>query len=157
MASASRVGRDECRLSLSSPRPADAIGSRINAALKCLRAQPSRKIQATGALQKDSTPGARSVLIFGVADPVPVKPGRQDHDSEASNSSTSMKCIKCEKEARAVCQFCGGGVCAEHISEQRFVTGYTSVGGLLSLKDNALSVEDAAWCGVCHPEYHRSA
>lgn len=67
-----------------------------------------------------------------------------------------MKCIKCEKEARAVCQFCGRAVCAEHISERRFVCGFTSVGGLFSFKDNAFSVEDAVWCGLCHPEYQRS-
>jgi len=68
-----------------------------------------------------------------------------------------MKCIKCENEARAVCQFCGRAVCAEHIAEKRFVTGFTSPGGILSFQDNALSVDDAVWCGICHPYYHRSA
>jgi hypothetical protein len=67
-----------------------------------------------------------------------------------------MKCIKCENEARAVCQFCGRAVCQEHISEQRFVSGYTSLGGIWSSTDNAFSVDDAVWCGMCHPEYHRS-
>ena len=61
-----------------------------------------------------------------------------------------------ENEARAVCQFCGRAVCEVHIQEQRFVTGFASFGGIWSLKDNAVSVEDAVWCGVCHPEYQRS-
>ena len=68
-----------------------------------------------------------------------------------------MKCIKCEKEARAVCQFCGRAVCETHLQEQRFVSGYTSIGGIWSTRDNAVSVDDAVWCGECHPEYQRSA
>jgi hypothetical protein len=52
---------------------------------------------------------------------------------------------------RAVCQFCGRAGCAEHIQKRRFVTGFTSAGGLRSFKDNAVSVEDAVWCGMCHP------
>ncbi len=67
-----------------------------------------------------------------------------------------MKCSKCEKEARAVCQFCGRAVCEAHIEAQRFVTGFTSVTGMLST-NNAVSVEDAVWCGTCHPLYHRSS
>jgi hypothetical protein len=27
------------------------------------------------------------------------------------------------------------------------------VGGIWSFKDNAFSVDDAVWCGLCHPEY----
>ena len=68
-----------------------------------------------------------------------------------------MKCIKCEKEARAVCQFCGRAVCEEHLQQKRFVSGYTSIGSIWSTTDNAVSVEDAVWCGECHPEYQRSA
>lgn len=68
-----------------------------------------------------------------------------------------MKCIKCEEEASAVCQFCGRAVCAKHIEQQRFVSGFTSVGGLWSFKDNALSVEDAVWCGICHPSFQRTS
>jgi len=67
-----------------------------------------------------------------------------------------MKCIKCENEARAVCQFCGRAVCADHIQTQRFVSGFSSFGGILSFSDNALSVHDAVWCGICTPSYHRS-
>ena len=68
-----------------------------------------------------------------------------------------MKCIHCEKEARAICQFCGRAVCEEHIQEKRFATGFASFGGLFSAKDNALSLEDAVWCGKCHVQYERSA
>ena len=67
-----------------------------------------------------------------------------------------MKCIKCDEEANAVCQFCGRAVCKEHILQQRFVTGFTGAGGILSFKDNAVAVEDAVWCGLCHLEYKRS-
>ena len=68
-----------------------------------------------------------------------------------------MKCIQCEEAARAVCQFCGRAVCDKHIDQKRFVSGFTSVGGMWSFKDNAFSVEDAVWCGTCHPEYHASS
>ena len=68
-----------------------------------------------------------------------------------------MKCITCDKDAHAVCQFCGRAVCKEHIQEKRFVSGYTSLGGILSSTDNAFSIEDAVWCGGCHPEYQRSS
>jgi hypothetical protein len=67
-----------------------------------------------------------------------------------------MKCIQCEKEARAICQFCGRAVCEDHISKQRFVSGYTSSGGILSFTDNGVSVPDAVWCGQCQPEFHRT-
>ena len=67
-----------------------------------------------------------------------------------------MKCITCDNEARAVCQFCGRAVCADHIQPRRFVSGYASVGGIFSFSDNAVSVDDAVWCGLCHPEYHSS-
>jgi len=68
-----------------------------------------------------------------------------------------MKCIRCDQEARAVCQLCGRAVCAEHISERRFVSGFTSKGGWWSLGENAVEVRDAVWCGLCHPEYRGTA
>ncbi|MCX6967814.1 MAG: hypothetical protein NTZ46_08575 [Verrucomicrobia bacterium] len=64
-----------------------------------------------------------------------------------------MKCIHCEEEARAVCKFCGHAVCKEHIQQGRFVSGYTTPGHWLSRTANAVSVDDAVWCGLCHPEY----
>jgi hypothetical protein len=54
-----------------------------------------------------------------------------------------MKCIACEKEARAICKFCGRAVCEEHILEKRYVTGFTSAGGILSFSNNGLSIEKA--------------
>ncbi|MDD5350765.1 MAG: hypothetical protein PHQ12_11195 [Chthoniobacteraceae bacterium] len=67
-----------------------------------------------------------------------------------------MKCIHCEEEAQAVCQFCGRAVCKKHLSTGRFVSGFTSVGGVLSFTNNGVSVDDAVWCGLCHPEYRRT-
>jgi hypothetical protein len=68
-----------------------------------------------------------------------------------------MKCIKCDNEANAICKFCGRAVCDQHIQARRFATGFTAVGGMLSATANAFSVEDAVWCGTCHPQYHRSS
>ncbi len=64
-----------------------------------------------------------------------------------------MKCIKCEKEARAVCQLCGRAVCEDHIEEKRFASGFSAPGGIFTFKYNAVSLNDAVWCGLCHPEY----
>jgi hypothetical protein len=65
-----------------------------------------------------------------------------------------MKCIKCDKDAKAICQFCGRAVCEDHIQTKRFVSGYSSVGSAWNLTANAISVDDAVWCEICHPEYH---
>lgn len=67
-----------------------------------------------------------------------------------------MKCFSCEREARAICKFCGRAVCKKHLAERRYVTGYTGVGGMLSFTDNGLSIEDAVWCQQCHPEPKRT-
>jgi hypothetical protein len=67
-----------------------------------------------------------------------------------------VKCIRCERVARAVCQFCGRAVCEDHIATRRFVFGYTSLGGVFASTDNGLSVGDAVHCGLCHPEFRRS-
>ena len=67
-----------------------------------------------------------------------------------------MKCTQCDDDAKAICQFCGRAVCDKHIQTKRFVSGFTSVGGMLSATDNAFSVDDAVWCGTCHPKYQRS-
>lgn len=68
-----------------------------------------------------------------------------------------MKCSKCDDEAKAICKFCGRAVCKLYIQTKRFATGFTSVAGMLSAADNALCVDDAVWCGMCHPKYHRSS
>jgi hypothetical protein len=64
-----------------------------------------------------------------------------------------MKCVKCGEEGAAVCKFCGRVVCAEHIQESLFVTGYSAKSGWWSMTENAVRVADAVSCGVCHPEY----
>jgi hypothetical protein len=65
-----------------------------------------------------------------------------------------MKCIECEQDARAVCQFCGRAVCESHIQTRRFVSGFSGKAGFWNMGQNAVSVEDAVWCGKCKPEYH---
>ena len=67
-----------------------------------------------------------------------------------------MKCVECEEEAVAICKFCGRAVCKEHIQVNVFVSGYTSWGGAFSLTNNAVRIEDAVWCGICHPIYKKS-
>jgi hypothetical protein len=67
-----------------------------------------------------------------------------------------MRCSECGTEAVAICKFCGRAVCGEHIKTEIFVSGYTSVGGLFSTTQNAVRVEDAVLCGICHPIYKLS-
>ena len=68
-----------------------------------------------------------------------------------------MKCIQCEDEARAVCQFCGRAVCAAHIRQERFVSGFSAKMGFWNMNENAVKVDDAVWCGLCHPEYQTTS
>ena len=70
-----------------------------------------------------------------------------------TESRTYMKCICCDDEARAVCQFCGRAVCEKHIQEKSFVSGFTPMMGFWKMGDHAVKVDDAVWCGKCHPEY----
>jgi hypothetical protein len=59
-----------------------------------------------------------------------------------------MNCWHCDRPAHATCQFCGRGVCREHVKDlPRIVAIYRSGQGT----HKALVVGDAAWCGVCHP------
>jgi hypothetical protein len=64
-----------------------------------------------------------------------------------------MKCIWCDKEAQAICKFCGRAVCKEHIIEQRYPSGFANKAGFWSGKLNGVAVPDAVWCGTCHPEF----
>jgi len=60
-----------------------------------------------------------------------------------------MQCYVCEAQARGVCQFCGAGVCREHVKRARHVSGVVSWDvALRDLTDYAV-VEDALWCGRC--------
>ena len=64
-----------------------------------------------------------------------------------------MKCISCDKEAQAICKFCGRAVCADHISEQRYPSGFANKAGWWSPQPNGVAIRDAVWCGFCHPEF----
>ena len=58
-----------------------------------------------------------------------------------------MKCIICDRDAHAVCQFCGRAVCREHIRKDEFLSGYAKA--LFSGGSSAIRVENAVWCGIC--------
>jgi hypothetical protein len=58
-----------------------------------------------------------------------------------------MKCIKCDKDAHAVCQFCGRAVCRDHIQPRKLVSGHASA--LSVAASTIIDVEDAVWCGLC--------
>ncbi len=68
-----------------------------------------------------------------------------------------MKCIKCQKDAQAVCKFCGRAVCSEHIHEQRYPTGFATRLAFWTAQKNGVVVPDAVWCGSCHPEFFGTA
>ena len=68
-----------------------------------------------------------------------------------------MKCISCDGDARAVCKFCGRAVCTEHIQKKRFVSGFSAKMGFWDFRENAVKVDDAVWCGECHPEYQSTS
>ena len=100
---------------------------------------------------------ASTVMVSGSAD-------RSRYALQPIRASGSHKtclgprkqCSKCDGDASAISKSCGPGVCTEPIQAKRFATGVTSMGGALSAQENALSLEDAVWCGTCHPTYHRS-
>ena len=59
-----------------------------------------------------------------------------------------MKCIFCEKEARAICRFCGRALCEEHLKTRPFVqTVY--VGAEDTPK--VVAIKSAVYCGTCEP------
>jgi hypothetical protein len=67
-----------------------------------------------------------------------------------------MKCWHCDSEAKAVCVFCGRGICAEHRKKNEYFVGYGKKNrtSLLDSKTaSAVNVSDASWCGVCEIEY----
>jgi hypothetical protein len=66
----------------------------------------------------------------------------------------AMRCFQCDEEARAVCRFCGSGVCRSHAKAGRFVSGVGSVrspGTSLLVREflDYTVVENAIWCGRC--------
>jgi hypothetical protein len=85
--------------------------------------------------------------------------------SGQSNSSGrhTMKCWHCDNEAKAICVFCGRGICAAHRKAKPHYSGYgiknRQFPGLFDPTPpsyegsrSATSVQDASWCGVCEIE-----
>jgi hypothetical protein len=66
---------------------------------------------------------------------------------------SAVKCVLCEKEAQAICKFCGRAVCKGHIREQRYPSGFANKLGWWSREPNGVVVPDTVWCGSCHPEF----
>jgi hypothetical protein len=67
-----------------------------------------------------------------------------------------MKCWHCETEAKAICVFCGRGICIAHRQAKDHFIGYGKkhADSLLSFSSTtAANVRDASWCGVCDIEY----
>ncbi len=59
-----------------------------------------------------------------------------------------MKCIYGDKEAQAVCRFCGRAVCSDHIQKMNYIVSiFPGEKG----KSKALVVAEAVYCGVCKP------
>jgi len=69
-----------------------------------------------------------------------------------------MKCWHCDNEAKAVCVFCGRGICAKHRKGKRHFAGYGMknkqllTAGFFDASRTATCVNDASWCGLCHVE-----
>ena len=58
-----------------------------------------------------------------------------------------MRCWICGATADGVCRFCGRAICKTHARTQAFLfAAWPTAAGL-----RALAIEDALWCGVCHP------
>jgi hypothetical protein len=70
----------------------------------------------------------------------------------------TMKCWHCENEAKAICVFCGRGVCATHRQAKAHFAGYglkkrPILAGIFHFASpTATCVRDASWCGVCQVE-----
>ncbi|MBI9043617.1 MAG: hypothetical protein JEZ06_03980 [Anaerolineaceae bacterium] len=61
-----------------------------------------------------------------------------------------MKCIRCGKDAVAVCRFCGRAVCKDHIQTMNYIISvYPS---MVKQVPKALVVADAVYCGICKPQ-----
>jgi hypothetical protein len=60
---------------------------------------------------------------------------------------TPMNCWHCRRTAVATCRFCGRAVCENHVTTRPFILE------LLERSEpvRALVVEDAVFCGACHP------
>lgn len=69
----------------------------------------------------------------------------------------TTKCWHCENEAKAICVFCGRGICATHLKAKAHFAGYglknrRVFAGLFDASRTATCENDASWCGVCQVE-----
>ena len=60
-----------------------------------------------------------------------------------------MDCWICRTTALGACRFCGRGVCGDHAQFQPFVLEVYAP--KTKPHTHSLVVEDALYCGVCHP------
>lgn len=58
-----------------------------------------------------------------------------------------MDCWHCRRTATGTCRFCGRAVCVDHVQTRPFVLDVFWRAGTAE----ALVVEDALFCGACHP------
>lgn len=60
-----------------------------------------------------------------------------------------MKCWSCEKDARAVCAFCGRAICKDHAGVMpTFVAMFLGS----NQTPKGLAVANVIWCGICEPQ-----
>jgi len=67
-----------------------------------------------------------------------------------------MRCWHCDSEAKAICVFCGRGVCAAHRQAKDNFVGYGEKHAralLIMSSPTAANVHDATWCGICEVQY----
>ena len=61
-----------------------------------------------------------------------------------------MDCFHCRRTAVGACKFCGRGICENHLESKPFILALHDIGG----QTHALVVDDALFCGTCHPRPH---
>ncbi len=64
-----------------------------------------------------------------------------------------MKCFICEKEAVAICKYCGRAICKEHTKEGPLVVHGIGIGGVGAHRE-WLEIRGAVWCGICKIKGH---
>ena len=56
-----------------------------------------------------------------------------------------MDCWHCRRSAIGTCRFCGRGVCENHVETRPYILE------VLANPTRAIVVDDALFCGACHP------
>lgn len=59
-----------------------------------------------------------------------------------------MKCSLCENPVEFICKFCGRIICGTHRHYKPYIMGVYDEN---DDSPQVIVVEDAAWCGKCHP------